>query len=159
MSASDDPLSVSTSSAEESRITRLFARARGAKSLTAIAVTSIGVIVFGFTRGLVRLFGAAVNLVVVPLAGAAIGLQNFLVGLFNSLIRPVFAGALGTSSAIGPGSQLALVGLPLGVGMVLIAAWMLAAFRDEDETTDSVLIGTSIDLPIIGTEEEPDAED
>jgi hypothetical protein len=159
MSASDDPLSVSTSPSEQGRITTLFARARSAKGLVAIATTSIGVIVFGFTRGIARIIGGAVDLVVFPLGGAAVGLQQFLVGLFNSLIRPVFAGALGTSSAIGPGSQLALVGLPLGVGMVLIAAWMLAAFRDEDETTDSVLIGTSIDLPIIGTEEEPDAED
>lgn len=159
MSASDDPLSVSTSSAEESRITMLFARARSAKSLTAIVTTAIGVVIFGFTRGFARIVGGVVDLIVVPMAGAAIGLQNFLVGLFNSLIRPVFAGALGTSSAIGPGSALALVGLPLGVLMVLIAAWLIAAFRNEDETTDNVLIGTSIDLPFIGTEEEPDAED
>jgi hypothetical protein len=154
MSASDDPLSVSTSTSEQSRITTLFARARSAKSLVAIVTTSIGVIVFGFTRGIARIIDGAVDLVVFPLAGAAVGLQQFLVGLFNSLIRPVFAGALGTSSAIGPGSALALVGLPLGVGMVLGAAWLIAAFRDEEETTDSVLVGTGIDLPIIGTEEE-----
>lgn len=159
MSASDDPLSANTPTTEQSRTRALFARARSAEGLVAIVTTSIGVIVFGFTRGVTRVIGAAVDLIVIPLGGAAVGLQNLLVGLFNSFIRPIFAGALGTASAVGPGSALALVGLPLGVLMVLIAAWLLARFRSEDETTDSVLIGTSVDLPIIGTEEEADPED
>ncbi|WP_254831588.1 hypothetical protein [Haloglomus salinum] len=154
MSASDDPLSVSISSTEESRITRLFARARAAESLVAILTTSIGVIIFGGARGLVRIMGGVVDFFVAVIGGAAVGTQNLLVGFFNSLIRPIFAGALGTASAVGPGSQLALVGLPVGVAMVLLAAFLVAKFREQRETTDSFFLGTGIDFGPLGTEEE-----
>ncbi|WP_254823119.1 hypothetical protein [Haloglomus halophilum] len=159
MSASDDPLSVSITSTEESRITRLFARARSAESLVTILTTSIGVIIYGGARGIARIMAGVVDFFVAVIGGAAVGTQNLLLGFFNSLIRPIFAGALGTASAVGPGSQLALVGLPVGVGMVLIAAWLVARFRQEDETTDSFFFGTGVDFGPLGTDEEADPED
>jgi hypothetical protein len=40
------------------------------------------------------------------------------------------------------------------VAMVLLAAWLVAKFREQRETTDSFFLGTGIDFGPLGTEEE-----
>lgn len=137
--------------------TELLQAARG-RSLTAVTVTGLAGILLAASESAIESLQAIVNLAILaPASGLADFVETSIEGFLTEPINVIVAGAEASAASM---DAFGFLGLPVGVGVVLLSYMIVATYLNEDETTDVPIPGLMVDvIPFVGVEEEDDAGD
>ena len=140
------------------RVTRLFNRAKRADSLAGIIFQGFGAVFLAVGTAIASGILSIADVLIIPLGALTNGAANLVGSIFGGSALIIDFGALATAASIGPGGTFNLgpFSLALGVGSVLLALYVVQAYRSEDSTGNFVP-GIPFDIPtpgFIGPEEE-----
>ncbi len=131
----------------------LFDRARSAASLQGLLKQGIGgsilAVFFGLTSGVL----SVADVVIKPLDALASALGNLTTAIFGGPAEIVLAGVEATAQSILGPFNLGPLSFALAIAAVLAGLWIVAMYRDEEDT-GNILVGLPIDIPFVGEEEE-----
>lgn len=133
------------------RVSDLFDRAGRADSLADIMVNGIGAILFAFAAILIEGSFTVAEIIILPAAALGEALADLAIALFGSPARIIIAGAQATAQSLVGQFNVGPLTFALGVGAVLLALYLIQAFRSEEETAN-IIIGSGIDIPTPGFE-------
>lgn len=111
----------------------------------------IALIIGAFVTGAADALGAIWDVIIEPLQSLAFGVADIVRETVGGGASIIGSGAATTSGSI---DQFGILGFTAAVAIVLGTAWVFAQIAEEEETSDSLLPFTGIDLPLIGVEEE-----
>lgn len=111
----------------------------------------IALIIGVFGTGVADVLNAIRSVIIEPVQTLAFGVADIVRETLGGSASIIGSGAATTGGSV---DQFGILGFTVAVGIVLATAWLFAQIAEEEETSDSFLPFTGIDLPFIGVEEE-----
>lgn len=139
------------------RVQDLLDRAGRADSLADIMVNGIGAILLTIAAIIIEGSFTIADIIIKPAAALANALADLMIALFGSPARIIIAGAQATAESLVGQFNVGPLTFALGIGAVLLALYLIQAFRSEEETAN-IIIGSGIDIPTPGFQG-PEEED
>lgn len=149
---------MSASGAGGSRVTALFDRAANANSLAGIIFQGIGAVFLAIGTAIASGILTVADVVIIPLTALTNAAGDLVNAIFGGSAQIIQFGALASAISIGPNGlfNLGPFSFVLGVGVVLLALYVVTAYLSEDATGNFVP-GIPFDIPtpgFLGPEEE-----
>ncbi len=131
----------------------LFDRARAARDLQSLLKQGIGGSLLAVFIGIASGILSVADVVIKPLDALATSLGELTTAIFGGPAEIVLAGVEATAQSILGPFNLGPLSFALAIAAVLAGLWIVAIYRDEEDT-GNLLVGLPIDIPFVGEEEE-----
>lgn len=131
----------------------LFDRARSAGDLQGLLKQGIGgsilAVFFGITSGIL----SVADVVIKPIDALGTALADLTTAIFGGPAQIVLAGVEATAESILGPFNVGPLSFALAIAAVLAGLWVVAMYRDEEDT-GNLIVGLPFDVPFVGEEEE-----
>ena len=143
---------MSASGAGGPRVRRLFDRAANAENIGAIIFQGLGAVFFAVGSALASGILTLADVFIIPAQSFLNAIGDLIDAVFGGAAQIINFGAIASALSIGPGGLFASpISFVLGIGIVLLALYLVLAYVSEEDTTNFFpLIGTGWDVPTPG---------
>lgn len=114
-------------------------------------VNSIGATLLALAAILIEGTFTLADIILKPAAALGDALADLMIALFGSPAQIIIAGAVATAESLTGRFNVGPLTFAVGVGAVLLALWLIQAYRSE-EATANIIPGTGVDIPTPGFE-------